>query len=132
MPTDVISSLWDMRSHIYPLVRRSAQASRVSSITKARLVRQVSPLLLLPLGLSASMQDDAARPSSCPPQLEEEAERPLSIWSSSRCFSSALQRAVASAAVASAQAASTAGLSPRRVKVPSLLACDTTWSSWDV
>eukprot|EP00959_Pyramimonas_sp_CCMP1952_P061838 1292238-Pyramimonas_sp.AAC.1 len=39
-PTTVMSSLREIRSQVYPRVRMSAQASLVSSITKALSLRQ--------------------------------------------------------------------------------------------
>ena len=69
VPTDVINSLCVMRSHVYPLFRRSWQASRTSSMTKTRLsLRRVAPRLC---GPSASMQGGMGHSPPCHPQLDE-------------------------------------------------------------
>eukprot|EP00959_Pyramimonas_sp_CCMP1952_P254681 5319370-Pyramimonas_sp.AAC.1 len=63
-------------------------------MTKALLLRQVTPLSLLPPGFSANRQDDEGATSPC--HLHDEEDAPAisaSIWASLRCWGSALQRA---------------------------------------
>eukprot|EP00959_Pyramimonas_sp_CCMP1952_P108016 2258397-Pyramimonas_sp.AAC.1 len=68
-----MSSLWEIRSQVHPRVRRSAQASLVSSMTKTLFLWQVAPLSLLPPGLSAIRQSDEGIAPPCPLQDKEEA-----------------------------------------------------------